>query len=67
MKKVVLSISLFLCFMGSLVAQDAQISFDENDKVLVITQQIESKAKLFQEYENFREAVLFQTGANTYL
>jgi len=67
MKKVLLSISLFLCFMGSLVAQDAQISFDENDKVLVITQQIESKAKLFQEYENFREAVLFQTGANTYL
>ena len=67
MKKVLLSISLFLCFMGSAFAQDAQISFDENNKVLVITQQIESKAKLFQEFDNFREAVLFQTGANSYL
>lgn len=66
-KNLFVLVVILFCSFGALQAQDAQVSFDPNAKFLVITQQIEIKAKLFLEYPNFREASIFQTGSDSFL
>lgn len=60
-------ITCLVCFYSTAYSQEVQISFDDLGKYNTISQQLESRMKLFTEYPNFREANLFQTGLETYI
>lgn len=67
MKKILTLVACLVCFYSSAKSQEVQVPFDELGKYTTISQQLESRMKLFSEYPTFREANLFQTGSETYI
>jgi hypothetical protein len=57
--KSLLILALFVFFSLSANAQESQVSFDLNGKILTLTSDINSKINLITDYPTFKEAILY--------
>ncbi|MDP4278766.1 MAG: hypothetical protein Q8914_14165, partial [Bacteroidota bacterium] len=65
MKTICIS-CLFLIIALALKAQERQVSLDNQGKVTSISAEMDRELKLFQDYPDFKEASVFQTGDSVF-